>query len=94
MSSTLSYLLDCVCRGRTGPAAHATRANAKGKTLVRARFASENRTKADLGKTTLRMLAAVKEHGPATQRRLARLGKIVNVAGGHARQGHRCAGRR
>ncbi len=56
--------------------------DAKAKTLVRARFASENRTKADLGKTALRVLDAVKTHGPATQRQVAQHAKIANGVAG------------
>ncbi len=50
--------------------------DAKAKTILRARFTSENRTKADLGKTTLRVLELVKEQGPCSARQLS-LGKLA-----------------
>lgn len=50
--------------------------DAKAKTLVRARFASENRTKADLGKTALRVLDLVKEHGPCSARQLSKVARL------------------
>ncbi len=50
--------------------------DAVAKTLVRARFASENRSKLEIGKTALRVLDLIKERGPVTTRELRGLAKI------------------
>jgi hypothetical protein len=54
----------------------------KARTLVRARFASENRSKSDLGKTSHRVLGVVKEHEPVSQSQVAKLAKIANGMAG------------